>query len=221
MKNNLNILIVEDSVSYAQGMELLLKQHPKVKDVEHAADYGTTLKKLKDTPIDVVILDLNFETKEFDGFMIAKKIKQQYPNIKVMVLSQHTRKHYYERLFNECSVDAYLDKQLGVEETYSALEAVVRGEKYIDENIANMLEIEQWMRISKRELEVLEILAKGLAQKEIANQLHISHKTVESHINNMFERFGVKNSVELCGKYHKYKTANRENVEDSTPPFQL
>jgi DNA-binding NarL/FixJ family response regulator len=221
MKDDLQILLVEDSISYAQGMKLLLKQHPNVSVVYHTTDYETTFEILKSNLIEVVILDLNFETKEFDGFKIAKKIKQQYPKIKIMVLSQHTRKQYYERLFDECHVDAYLDKQLGIEETYTALETVIGGGIYIDTNIAQMLEIEQWMHISKREREVLELLVKGFTQKEIADQLFIAPKTVEVHLRNLFERFGVKNSVELVVKYVKYKTANRENIEDSMPPFQL
>lgn len=220
MKQNLNILLVEDSISYAQGMELLLMQHPNIKKVLQAINFEVTLDTLKANVIDIIILDLNFETKQFDGFMIAKKVKQQYPSIKVMILTQHTRKQHYDRLFNDCKVDAYLDKQLGVEETYTAIETVMKGQKYIDKNISEMLEIEQWMYASKREQDVIKLIAKGITQKEIADTLHIAPKTVEVHIRNLFQRFGVKNSTELVVKYLKYKNANRENIEDSTPPFR-
>ena len=67
MKKNIQILLVEDSVSYAQGMELLLMQHPSVSKVDHTKDYKDTLDFLKDNVVDVIILDLNFETDEFNG----------------------------------------------------------------------------------------------------------------------------------------------------------
>lgn len=220
MKNQIDILLVEDSKSYAQGMELLLKQHPKIANVFYASDYEKALDILKDEDIDVVILDLNFETKQYDGFTIAKKIRQQYANIKIIVLSQHTRKQYYEKLIKEKLADAYLDKQLGIEETYTALDEVLKGNPYIDSNIASMLEIESWMHVSRREREVIELLTKGITQKEVADQLCIAPKTVEVHLRNLFERFHVKNTTELVVKYVKYKTANRENIEDSIPPFK-
>lgn len=216
----MNILLVEDSRSFAQGMELLLRQHSEVAEVFYTAGFEESLEILSYEKIHVVILDLNFETKRYDGFVIAKKIRQQYPAIKIIILSQHTRKGYYNRLFNEGLADAYLDKQLGIEETFAALDAVRKGKQYIDRNITEMLEIETWMHVSKREREVIEVLSQGLTQKEAADQLFIAPKTIEVHIRNLFERFSVKNTTELVVKYLKYKNANREDVENSTPPFK-
>ena len=220
MTSLLKILIVEDSQIFAQGLELLLDQHPLVERIKIASNYEDTLIYLKENFIDIIILDLNFETNEYDGFIIAKKVKQLYPNIKIMILTQHTRISHYERLFNECNVDAYLDKQLGVEETFSAIDSIMKGKKYIDHNISEMLEIEGWMKASERENQVIQLLIEGFTQKEIADKLNISPKTVEVHIRNLFNKFNVKNSIELVGKYVKYKSANRENAEDSIPPFK-
>ncbi|GAA3623170.1 response regulator transcription factor [Flavivirga jejuensis] len=221
MKSLLKILIVEDSQIFAQGLELLLEQHPLIGRIETVSNFENTLISLRKTPFDIIILDLNFETNEYDGFIIAKKVKQLYPKIKIMILTQHTRISHYERLFKECKVDAYLDKQLGVEETYSAIDSIMKGGKYVDLNISEMLEIESWMKASKRENDVIQLLIDGLTQKEIAEELQISPKTVEVHIRNLFNKFKVKNSIELVAKYVKYKSANRENVEDSIPPFKV
>jgi len=220
MKKGLNILIVEDHLGYAQGMQLLLSQHERIEDIHIVGDFEGTLDSLKTKSIDIVILDLNFDTNEYDGFIIANKIKQLYPNIKIMILTQHARKGHYDRLFNECKVDAYLDKKLGIKETYTAIEKVMNDEIYKDHSIEDMLEIEEWMTISAREKEVITFLRQGLTQKEIAVKMFIVPKTVEVHIRNLFERFGVKNSVELVAKYVRYKNANRENVDDTTPPFK-
>ncbi len=201
-------------------MELLLLQYPKVKQVYIANTFEKALQKLKSTSVDIVILDLHFETDAYDGFMIAKKVKQQYPDIKIMILTQHARKGHYKRLFEECKVDAYLDKKLGVKETYNAIEAVIKGKTYSDYSILEMLEIEEWMEMTKREKEVIALLSKGLTQKEIADKLFVVPKTVEAHIRKLLTKFEVKNSVELIAKYVKYKSANRENIGGSTPPFK-
>jgi len=220
IKQYLNILIVEDSVIFTQGLKLLLKQNSTIKNIHTATTFDESLNILKQESIDIVILDLNFETKEYDGFIIAKKVKEFYPKIKIMILTQHTRINHYERLFNDCKVDAYLDKQLGVDETLNAIKAVMKGNKFIDENIAEMLEIEGWINASKRETDVIELLIKGLTQKEIADELYISPKTVEVHIRNMFRKFKVKNSIELVAKYIKYRNANREGGDNSISPFK-
>jgi DNA-binding NarL/FixJ family response regulator len=221
MKSYLKILVVEDSLIFAQGIQLLLQQHPLVLKTLHASNYKLTLDILKHTAIDIIILDLNFETKEYDGFIIAEKVKQLYPTIKIMILTQNTRVAHYEKLFNQYNVDAYLDKQLGVAETFTAITEVANGRKYIDYNIAQMLEIESWMRVSKRENDILEKLSEGNIHKEIADQLCISPRTVEVHVRNLFKKFTVKNVAELMTKYIKYKNANRENIEDSTAPFKI
>lgn len=220
MKTALSVLIVEDHLGFAEGMELLLLQHPNVKEVHIANTYEKALDTLKKHTVDIVILDLHFETDAYDGFLIAKKIKQQYPHIKIMILTQHARKSHYNRLFNECKVDAYLDKKLGIKETYHAMEQVMQGKTYSDHSILEMLEIEEWMEMTTREKEVIALLGKGLTQKEIADRLCVVPKTVEAHISKLLHKFKVKNSVELIAKYIKYKSANREHIESSIPPFK-
>lgn len=220
MKSYLKILIVEDSIIFAQGLELLLEQHPLIQSICTVCDFDSTLNKLKKDLIDVIILDLNFDTKEYDGFIIAKKVKQLYPYIKIMVLTQHTRISHYNRLFNECNVDAYLDKQLGIDETFYAINKILNGEKYIDNNISEMLDIEEWIKASARETDVIDLLIEGLTQKEIGDKLFISSKTVEVHVRNLFDKFDVKNSVQLVAKYLKYKNANREGGDRSIAPFK-
>ena len=220
MKAKLDILIVEDHLGFAEGLELLLNQYHKVKHTYIRNTFQGTLDFLKSNSVDIVVLDLNFETNEYDGFLIAKKIKQQYPLVRIIVLTQHARKEHYSRLFEECKVDAYLDKKLSITETFKAIDAVIKGNIYIDHSISDMLEIESWMTISEREKEVVRYLITGLTQKEIAAKMFVVPKTIEAHIRNLFEKFNVKNSVELVAKYVQYKNANRENIDDSIPPFK-
>lgn len=219
MKEELIILIVEDSIIFSEGMELILLQHPRIKKVCIAHNFRDASSILDKVQVDIVFLDLNFETREYSGFSIARHIKQLHRDIKIIVLTQYARTYVYEKLFQECKVDAYLDKQLGANEAFKAIEMVMNDEIYINSNISDILDIEQWWKVSKREQEIVPFLVKGLTQKEIALQLNISARTVENHINSMMKKLEVKNSVELVAKYVSYVHRKRENLEGGLSPF--
>ncbi len=207
----LNILIVDDSKLFSQGLAVLLSQYPgEVKNIEIAKNYNEALQSLSKHVVDIILLDINFESNDYSGFTIAKKVKELYPNIKIIILTQQAKIDNYEILFNELNVDGYLDKQLGIEDTLAALKAVSKGEKYIDKSIESMLQIGKWLDISNREKQIINLLTNGLTQKEIAEQLFISNRTVESHIKNLTTKIGAKNSVHLVSIYTEYKNGNRE-----------
>ncbi|MEW4923359.1 response regulator transcription factor [Algibacter sp. 2305UL17-15] len=207
-----DILIVDDSVIFSQGLVSLLEQFPDyVKSINVAHNYQQALGILSTERVTLLILDLNFESDDYNGFDIAKKVKAFYPKIKIIILTQEAKIDNYEVLFHDIDVDGYLDKQLGIEETLGALNAVTNGEKYIDKNIRAMLEIGKWLNISNREKDVINLLSIGLTQKEIADQLHISNRTVETHIKNLTNKMEAKNTPHLVSIYTKYKSGNREN----------
>ena len=128
-----DILIVDDSVIFSQGLMSLLEQYPDyVKSIKVAYNYQQALTMLSLEKITTLILDLNFESDDYNGFEIAKKVKTFYPDIKIIILSQEAKIDNYEVLFNDIHVDGYLHKQLGIDETLEALSAVMNGKKYID-----------------------------------------------------------------------------------------
>ncbi len=207
-----DILIVDDSVIFAQGLVSLLNEFPDyVNSIKVAHNYEQTLKLLASKTVNTLILDLNFESDDYSGFDIAKKVKAFYPKVKIIILTQEAKIDNYEVLFNEINVDGYLDKQLGIEETLDALTAVSNGEKYIDKNIKAMLEIGKWLDVSKREKDVINLLSTGLTQKEIAEKLRISNRTVETHIKNVTKKMDAKNTTHLVSIYTKYRSGNRES----------
>ncbi|GAA4895740.1 UvrY/SirA/GacA family response regulator transcription factor [Flaviramulus aquimarinus] len=209
----INILIVDDSVIFSQGLASLLEQYPKyVKSIKIAHNYKQAMTVLEHEKVDLLILDLNFESEDYNGFSIAKKVKALYTKVKIIILTQQAKIDNYEILINDIDVDGYLDKQLGIEETLEALECVAKGEKYVDKNIKSMLEIGKWLDISNREKDVIGLLSKGFTQKEIADKLFISSRTVETHIKNLTNKIEAKNTTQLIAIYTKYKEGNRENT---------
>lgn len=215
-----DVLIIDDSIIFTQGLELLLSQNPKVATIHTAQNYQEAMDILLVEKVHIAIIDLNFDSANFDGFTIAEKLRQQYPGIKIMILTQHAQIDHYETLINVHKVDAYLDKQLGIKETFTAISKILNGEQYIDPNISEMVAIGRWLKISDREREVINELTSGFTQKEIAEKLFINARTVETHIRNLCKKFDVKNSAELVSVYAKYKMANRENYDKTIAPFK-
>ncbi|BAO76873.1 response regulator transcription factor [Winogradskyella sp. PG-2] len=210
----LDILIVDDSKLFSQGLALLLEQNTdEINSVRLASNYNEALKILTNDDISVILLDINFESSNYSGFTIAKKVKELYPKIKIIILTQQAKIDNYEILFNDLKVDGYLDKQLGVDDTLAALNAVSKGEKYVDKSIESMLQIGKWLDISNREKQIINLLTIGLTQKEIADRLFISSRTVETHIKNLTVKIGAKNSVHLVSIYSEYKNGNRESKQ--------
>lgn len=208
----IHVLIVDDSRLFSQGLAMLLEQYPnEVDSIQLASNYDEALTALEKQDISILILDLNFESEDYNGFTIAKKVKELYPDIKIIILTQQAKIDNYEILFNELDVDGYLDKQLGIDETLEALKAVSIGKKYIDKSIESMLQIGKWLDISNREKQIINLLTKGLTQKEIGVKLFISSRTVETHIKNLTKKIGAKNSVHLISIYSEYKNGNRES----------
>ncbi|KJD33844.1 hypothetical protein PK35_03615 [Tamlana nanhaiensis] len=208
-----DVLIVDDSVIFAQGLVSLLEQYPDyVGSIQVAHNYEQALKALATATVNTLILDLNFESEDYNGFVIAKKVKTLYPKIKIIILTQEAKIDNYEVLFKHIHVDGYLDKQLGIEETLGALTAVMHNETYVDKNIKAMLEIGKWLNISRREKDVINLLSEGFTQKEIADNLNISSRTVETHIKNLTKKMEAKNTPHLVSIYTRYKNGNRESL---------
>jgi len=220
MNKKLNFLIIEDSLIFIEGLIALLHGKSFTHNVLNAQNIKEAFKILEKETIDFVILDLNFETKEFNGFTIAKKIRKLFPEIKVLVLSEHVKVFIYYKLFDEYDVHAYLDKQLGFEQLSKAIEEILKGNKYIDSNIEEMIKVGERMKMSKREKEVVPYLLEGYTQKEIGDKLFISKKTVEKHIDNMASKFGVKRTVPVVVNYLRYIFSHRENSEGGISPLE-
>jgi len=220
MKKKINILIVDDSVIFSEGLEQLLSHDSSVNKVLISHDYKRTFEVLKKDIITIVILDLNFENVEYDGFEIAKQIRKLYSHIKIIVLSQHAKVDYYETLINDYKVNGYIDKKLSVNQLFKAVEDVLRNENYTDPIVQNMVNTGRFLKLTKREKEVIAEISKGNTQTQVAETLFISPKTVESHLRHLKERFHVQNTVELVSMYIKYINRNKENYENTTPPFK-
>ncbi len=208
----IKLILTDDHQIVRDGIKALLKDEQKIEVVGEASD-GIELIKLLDTTFaDLVLLDISMPNK--DGFETVQHLKSHYPNLKVLVLSMLTQESYVSKML-EAGASGYILKNVGKEELTSAIGLVASGTTYIcseiaigllkkngvDPGIANggkaEVSKEQQKSISKRELEVLTLIAEGFTNAEIADKLFTSKRTIETHRQNLLEKTQMKNTATL------------------------
>ncbi|ATN85366.1 response regulator [Coxiella burnetii] len=197
----INVLLIEDHVLIRRGMRLMLEQVKGIRIVGEAStgEEGLVLRREKEP--DVVMLD--FQLPDTNGLELARKLLRRDPEIKILVVTAMEGELLPMRLL-DVGVRGFITKSSDSGELERAIRAVQSGQRYISSAIASRLALSKttptkspFDQLSHRQMEVLLLLAKGMKAEEIAKQLHITAKTVNSHRYRMFDKLGVKNDVEL------------------------
>ena len=190
----MQILIVENIPSIVDGIKYKLEQQEHINKVFWSKNDTETYSILNSENIDLVILDLNLDTKNYDiqkfqGLAIAKEIKNRFPEVKILVFTEYIRSELYISLSQSCNIEGYLDKRNEGEELLHAIETIMNGEPYIDNILKSILTIGNKLKVTNREYEVAELIVKGKKYQQIAEELFISLKTVESHVANLKKKY--------------------------------
>jgi len=204
---NCRIILVDDHALFREGLKLVLSQKTEFTVVGEASDGLELLAMLKRIPVpDLVILDISMP--RLRGIEAIREVKTLSEKIRVLVLTMHKD----ERLLSEAFVagaDGYLLKENVAKELFGALDAVMRGEGHIS-SLMNVELKGAWIslfrrqkvvlsddNLSIREKQVLKLVAEGASNKEIAEQLNISVRTVDHHRANLIEKLNLKSTAEL------------------------
>ena len=197
MEDTIKILIADDHPVVREGLMSMLNRQEDFEVVGEAKDGVEAVKKTKDLAPDVVLMDMRMP--ELDGVEAIHQIKAARPHTQIIILTTYSDDEYIFRGI-EAGARAYLLKDVPREELFKAIRMVYRGESLIQPVVATKLldRLTQLSRrdpsgeeLSKRELEVLRLMAKGSANKEISAQLSISQSTVKTHISSIFQKLGV------------------------------
>ncbi len=202
--DKIKILIADDHYIVREGTRQLLEHEPDLKVVGEAADGQEAVRLVGENSPDVVIMDVNMPRQ--DGIEATKQIKQLYPKTAVLVLSAYDDDQFVFNLI-EGGAAGYLLKTMSSKEIVNAIRAVKAGDSVLHPLIARKVlnrftpaarEAEERTKelLTEREMEVLKLATSGLSNQDIADRLSLSLRTVQAHLNHIFNKLEVGSRTE-------------------------
>ena len=199
-----SIVLVDDHPIVRLGLTFLLGEQPDLEVVGQAADAASALEVIAANRPSVVVLDLNLQGE--DAIALIPRLLQEWPALRILVLSMHEEDLYAERLL-ALGVHGYVMKQAEPSELLRALRRVAAGDTYLSPRLTERLVgrvgrgarsgSSLAARLTAREHDVLQLVARGLGTREIAAELGMGAKTVDSHRRNIREKLGLASSRDL------------------------
>jgi len=198
----IRLMVVDDHELVRAGLIQYLGLSPDVKVVAEAGDGATLLEKLRTTPVDLLLLDLNMPGL-CDADLIAR-LRSAYPDLPILVLSMHNETQTVMRAM-KAGASGYISKNCMPPVLLDAIRRVVATGKYLPPNVAEQLAFasartrsdDPLVALSDREQQIYRLLVQGESIGDIARQLCISDKTVSTHKSNLLNKLGLKNVAEL------------------------
>lgn len=203
----IRLLLADDHAVLRAGLKTLFSAQPDLEVVAEAATGEEAVRKSREVAPDIVLMDITMPGLK--GLQATQEIKKQNPNIKVLVLTMHDEESYLYQMLR-AGADGYVPKKAADTELIDAIRATYRGEHFIHPSMTAGLVAELRQKeipssvvpqhedgLSSREREVLRLLAIGHSNREIADKLYLSIKTVETYKARLKEKLGLKGRAEL------------------------
>jgi len=199
------ILIVDDHPMMRTGLAQLIDNEPDLKVVAEADNAGQAIDAVAKQKFDLALLDISLPDK--NGLELIKDLRALRPQLPILVVSMHDEMIYAERVLR-AGARGYIMKQEGGQKFLTAIRQVLAGQIFVSENMsARILEIfsgrqsenssSPVQRLSDREFEVFQLIGQAVGTRAIAEQLHLSVKTVEVHRANIKEKLNIKTATDL------------------------
>ena len=212
------IFIVDDHPIVREGLSLMMNREPDMMVCGEAEEATKALQAIASAKPDFLIVDISLSGP--DGLDLLKSIRARYPSLPVLILSMHDESIYAERALR-AGANGYIMKQEATERVLVAVRQILTKKVYVSDRIANRM-LQQYIKgsvnerkspiaeLSDRELEVFRLIGEGHGTRMIADELHLSVKTVESYQAHIKEKLSLKNGRELVQRAIQWSIS--ENV---------
>ncbi len=199
--DKIRVLIAEDHEIVREGLKMIVAAQDDLEVVGEVGDGREAVRLARELKPDIILMDVSMP--ELNGLLAAAKLKRVAPDIKILTLTRHTDAAYLQELLR-AGVSGYVLKQSAASELLRAIRAVASGGKYLDPAITSVVFADyagknktlrgetRGVELSEREREVLRGIAWGFSNKEIADKMDISVKTVEAHKAAALQKLGIR-----------------------------
>jgi DNA-binding NarL/FixJ family response regulator len=191
------IFIVDDHYMIVEGIRSLLQHEESMEWMGHAMNAASCLAFLQQQQPEVILMDINLPDKS--GIDLCKEVKATYPAIHILGLSSYNQQSFIQKMMDN-GASGYVLKNATREELTEAIETVMQGQKFLSEEAASTIKNNEDSKIpvlTRREKQVLALIAEGSTNNQIAEKLFISTTTVDTHRKNLLSKFEVKNTATL------------------------
>ncbi|MDD3738285.1 MAG: response regulator transcription factor [Lentimicrobiaceae bacterium] len=202
-----NILVVDDHALFRFGLVAMIKSNYKNAVIHETENGLSTYNFIENNPLpDLIFLDIMLP--DTNGVEIAKTLKADYPDLKIIILSSEVNAKFVEELL-EIDVEGYINKTAPTKTVIDAMEAVCNGEKFYGKSVSEIIyqiylaksgnkKSENILdTLTARELEIIELMSDGLSSKAIGEKLCISHRTVEGHKDKLMKKLNLNSIAEV------------------------
>lgn len=196
------VIIIDDHVMVREGIKQLLEIDGDIQVIGEAGDGVEGIELLENLKPDVVLLDINMP--KLNGLEVLKELKKRGLEYKILILTIHNELEYLVKAM-DIGVDGYVLKDSELAVLKKAIFTIDEGNSYIQPSLTPLLKakIDQFKEtkveeLTKREIEVLKLIARGMYNREIADELVISEKTVKNHISNIFRKIDVTDRTQAA-----------------------
>ena len=194
----IKLFIVDDHYMVIEGIHSLLQNEKDIEWMGHATNAASCLAFLQQQKPDVILMDINLPDKS--GIDLCSEVKALYPAIHILGLSTFNQQSFIEKMMNN-GASGYVIKNATQQELMEAIHTVVKGKQFLSFDAALALRkpdtIPGMPVITRREKEVLELIAEGMTNNVIAQKLFVSPTTVDTHRKNLLTKFDAKNTASL------------------------
>lgn len=202
MAKKIKIVIADDHLLIAETWATLINMDPDFEVVKVFDNTQTLIEEISEIKPDIAILDININP--FSGIEATKMIRRLAPGTKIIGVSMHNQPSFAKKMMRNGAM-GYVTKSSNKNEMYDAIRSVMKGEKYIcaeiQRNITNQVLMDddenKLSRLTEREIEIIKLIKNGSTNKEIAEKLFLSPRTVETHRARILKKLDLKNSLSL------------------------